>query len=235
MTRYANWQVRKRQIGFRPGVHALPSAGTAPNERWPTDMCRVWAGRDGWATLALLIDCHTWKLLGWRLSRSGRASRASSALEHTRIAWCGPLGRMPKPLLLRSDNGLVFTSRDHTALVRSYGLRQKFITPHRPQQNGMVERVLRSLKEQCVHRPRFETLQHATLAIADWIQFYNHPRPHQPLKTKAPAEAFALAASPVQVSLGHYPLGQLAPDRLRQLHQPQTGQPTNLRIVCSKG
>ncbi|WP_141111007.1 integrase core domain-containing protein, partial [Burkholderia pseudomallei] len=28
----------------------------------------------------------------------------------------------------------------------------------------------------------------------DWIQFYNHRRPHQALKMKMPAEAFALAA-----------------------------------------
>nr|WP_278044760.1 hypothetical protein [Pigmentiphaga kullae] len=42
---------------------------------------------------------------------------------------------------------MVFTSRSYTALVRSYGLRQEFITPHCPQQNGMIERVIRTLKE----------------------------------------------------------------------------------------
>lgn len=188
------WQVRKRPVGFRPCVQAMPSKAAAPNERWSTDMCRVWAGRDGWATLALVIDCHTRELLGWHLSRSGRASTASSALEHALIARFGTLGRVPKPFLLRSDNGLVFTSRNYTALVRSYGLHQEFITPHCPQQNGMVERVIRTLKEQCVHRHRFETLQHASRAIADWIQFYNHRRPHQVLKMKTLAEAFALAA-----------------------------------------
>ncbi|CAJ6678590.1 insertion element IS2 transposase InsD [Burkholderia pseudomallei] len=190
--RLMGWQVRKRPIGFRPRVQAMPSVATAPNERGSTDMCRVWAGRDGWVTLARVIDCHTRELLGWHLSRSGRASTASSALEHARIARFGTLGRVPKPFLLRGDNGLVFTSRDYTALVRSYGLRQAFITPHCPQQNGMVERVIRTLKEQCVHRHRFETLQHASRAIADWIQFYNHRRPHQALKMKTPAEAFAL-------------------------------------------
>lgn len=42
--------------------------------------------------------------------------------------------------------------------------------------------------------PRFETLQHASSVITDWIGFYNHQRPHQELNMRAPAEAYALAA-----------------------------------------
>jgi putative transposase len=104
------------------------------------------------------------------------------------------LGRVTTPFLLRSDNGLVFTSRSYTALVRGYGLQQEFITPHTPEQNGMVEHAIRTLKEQCAHRHRFETLQHASRVIGDWISFYNTQRPHQALGMKTPAEAFALAA-----------------------------------------
>jgi putative transposase len=81
------------------------------------------------------------------------------------------------PFLLRSDNGLVFSSRRYTALVRSCGLQQEFITPY-PQQNGMVGRVIRTSKEQCIHRHRFESQQHASRVIAGWIQFYNTRRPH---------------------------------------------------------
>jgi len=131
------WQVRKRPVGMRPRVQELPSVAERPNERWATDMCRIWSGRDGWT---------------------------------------------------------VFTSRGFTALVKGYGLRQEFITPHNPQQNGMVERVIRTLKEQCVHRHRFESLQHASRAIGDWIGFYNQRRPHQALGMKTPVEAFKLAA-----------------------------------------
>ena len=188
------WQVRKRAIGMRPRIQALPSVAQAPNERWATDLCRVWAGCDGWASLALVIDCYTRELLGWHLARTGKASTAVSALEQALIARFGSLGKVQQPFLLRSDNGLVFTSRHFTAVTKSYGLQQEFITPHCPQQNGMVERVIRSLKEQCVHRYRFESLQHASRVIGDWIGFYNHQRPHQALKMKTPAEAFALAA-----------------------------------------
>lgn len=58
----------------------------------------------------------------------------------------------------------------------------------------MVERVIRTLKKQCAHRNRFESQQHAIRVIGDWIQFYNHRRPHQALGMKAPAEVYALAA-----------------------------------------
>lgn len=42
---------------------------------------------------------------------------------------------------------------------------------------------------------RFETLQHASRVIADWIGFYNHQRFHQTLGMKIPAEAYALRFS----------------------------------------
>ncbi|MGH8815608.1 MAG: transposase [Achromobacter pestifer] len=115
-------------------------------------------------------------------------------MEHALIARFGTLGRVPAPFLLRSDNGLVVNSRGYTALVRGYGLRQEFITPHCSQQNGMVERVIRTLKEQCAHRHRFEAIQHASRVVGDWIRFYNNRRPHQALGMKTPPEAFALVA-----------------------------------------
>jgi putative transposase len=188
------WQVRKRAVGQRPRIQALPSVADHPNERWATDLCRVWCGQHGWCSLAVLMDCCTRELLGWHLSKSGKARTAEAALEQALISRYGSLGIAKDDILLRSDNGLVFTSRSYRALVRSYGIRQEFITPHTPQQNGMVERLIRTLKEQCVHRHRFETIQHANRVIADWITFYNAKRPHQALGMKTPAEAFALAA-----------------------------------------
>ena len=58
----------------------------------------------------------------------------------------------------------------------------------------MVARVICTLKKQCAHRHRFESLAHASRVIADWIGFYNHRRPHQALGMKTPAMAYQLAA-----------------------------------------
>lgn len=67
---------------------------------------------------------------GGGLLRTGKASTASAALKPALITRFGTLGRVPEPFLLRSDNGLVFTSREYTRMVRNYGLKQEFIAPH---------------------------------------------------------------------------------------------------------
>ena len=127
------WQVRKRSVGRRPRIQAVSSKAQEPNQRCSTDLCRVWGGQDGWLSLALVMDCHTCELLGWQLSKTGKASTAVSALEHALINRFLCLGKVPERFLLRSGNGLVFTSRKYTALVKSYGLQQEFITSHCPQ------------------------------------------------------------------------------------------------------
>ncbi|MDW4499152.1 hypothetical protein R5H30_14240 [Sulfitobacter sp. D35] len=71
------------------------------------------------------------------VSRLPKASTEVTALEHALIARFGTLRRVDSPFLLRSDNGLVFTSRAYTAMVRSYGLKQEFNISHCPQENGI--------------------------------------------------------------------------------------------------
>ena len=79
------------------------------------------------------------------------------------------LGLGNQALMLRSDNGLVINSQNFTAQVKNYGLQQKFITPYSPEQNGMAERVKSTLNGQCARLHSFESLQHDSLVVGDWI------------------------------------------------------------------
>ena len=74
------WQVRKRPVGRRPRIEALPSVASLPDQRWATDLCRVWGGRDG-ADAGVGRRLPYAELLGWHLSRSGKASTAGAALD----------------------------------------------------------------------------------------------------------------------------------------------------------
>lgn len=189
------WQVRRRPVGHRPRAVGMPSVADRPDERWSTDMARVWCGeRDRWAALTLVMDCCTREILGWRLSRRGNAKAAEAALEEALINRFGALARLAQPLTLRSDNGLVFCSIRFCGTVRRYGITQEFIQPHTPQQNGMVERLIRTIKEQCLWLHRFTSIDEANRVLGRWVDWYNHERPHQALGMKTPREAYQLAA-----------------------------------------
>ena len=140
------------------------------------------------------MDCYSRELLGWRLSPSGNAGAAQAALEEALINRYGTLGRARDDLTLRSDNGLVFTSRRFTQTVYHYGLKQAFIRPHTPQQNGMVGRLIRAVKEQCLWLHHFNPLDEARQALGRWFRYYNEKRPHQALGMKTPKEIYQLVA-----------------------------------------
>ena len=58
----------------------------------------------------------------------------------------------------------------------------------------MMERVIRTLKDECAHRHRFESLKQASRVIGESIGFHNNQRPRQVLGMRTPAKVYALAA-----------------------------------------
>lgn len=164
------------------------SVASASDERWAVDVTHIPAGRDGWAHLTAVIDCHDREIVGWELALRGRAREAERALEEACLRRFGTLRSEGAKPVLRSDNGLIFQSKRFRAACRDYGLRQEFITPYTPQQNGMIERFFRSLKEECVWQHRFANFDEARRAITDWIRWYNHQRPHRSLGYQSPRQ-----------------------------------------------
>lgn len=104
------------------------------------------------------------------------------------------LGRVQQPLALCSDNGLLFSSRNYTGTVKAYAMTQEFTTQYTPEQNGLVVRFFRSLKEECIRLHRFESLGQARADINRSMRYYDEERPHQSQGYVAPREPQALAA-----------------------------------------
>lgn len=180
------WQVRQRPRGQRPRVQGWVSRVERPNERWAIDVTHVFCGQDGWCHLTAIIDCCDRTIVGWRLSRSGVARIAAAALEDALRDRRIEYGHAP--LTLRSDNGLVFGAKVFVDVVRRYGLAQEYITPYSPEQNGMIERFFRSLKEECLWHHRFSSRDQAFLAVAAWLDKYHTERPHSALGYLTPKE-----------------------------------------------
>jgi putative transposase len=65
---------------------------------------------------------------------------------------------------------------------------QEFITPYTPEENGIIERFFRRLKEECVWQHTFQTFEEARRIIRDWMQWYNHDHPQQALGYRSPVQ-----------------------------------------------
>jgi putative transposase len=198
LMRLKGWTMAKRKAGMRPRVNASSSITERPDERWATDITMVFCGDvDGWCSLVPVIDCCTREVLGWELSHTARAKTAERALETALIGRFGWVRGAPEGMMIRSDNGLVFGSKLYRRLIREYRLRQEYITPYTPEENGLAERFMRSFKEECAWANRFESIEEARSKIAKWIDWYNTDRPHQALGYMTPRqrwEQFKLAA-----------------------------------------
>ena len=186
------WFVHQRVTTPRPRVQGLKSRAQRSDERWALDLTHVSCGADGWGHLTAVIDCHDREVTGYECALRGRAKEAERALEEACLARLGTLRPQGPTPMVRSDNGLIFQSRRFRAACRDYRLRQEFITPYTPEQNGLIERFFRSLKEECVWQHNFGSFAEARAAITQWIQWYNAERPHQALGYRSPRQFRAL-------------------------------------------
>lgn len=140
------WFVHQRVCTPRPRVQGWTSRVDRSNKRWAIDVTHILCDQDGWAHLAAVIDCHDREVIGYEFALRSRAKEAERAVEAT---------------VLRSDNGLIFQSRRFRQACRDYRIQQEFITRYTPEQNGIIERFFRSLKEECIWQQTFQRFEEA--------------------------------------------------------------------------
>jgi|HubBroStandDraft_4_1064222.scaffolds.fasta_scaffold04741_3 putative transposase len=116
------------------------------------------------------------------------AREAAWALEDALIRRFGALPKGDADVTLRTDNALVYASELYRDLAKSYGLHQEFILPHTPEQNGVAESFMGTLKLECVWQHRFATYEEAKATIMAWVKHYNETRPHSRLDYLPPVE-----------------------------------------------
>ena len=91
------------------------------------------------------------------------------------------------PEYIRSDNGGEFTAKMLQDWLKSLGIKTAYIEPGSPWENGFNERFNGSLRDECLNLEYFHTLQEARIIIGQWVNEYNHIRPHSSLGYRPPA------------------------------------------------
>jgi transposase InsO family protein len=83
---------------------------------------------------------------------------------------------------LMTDNAFAYRyGNDLRDLCHRHGIRQVFIKPHCPWQNGKVERLNRTLQTEWAYRQVFTSNDHRAAALAPWLEHYNTQRRHSAL------------------------------------------------------
>jgi transposase InsO family protein len=66
------------------------------------------------------------------------------------------------------------------------GIRRKRTRPYRPQTNGKVERFNKTLLDEWAYAQLYRSNTERRRALARWLRFYNHRRPHTSLDGLTP-------------------------------------------------
>jgi putative transposase len=166
----------------RPGFFQV----TRPDALWHLDMTSVWVAEHGWCYLNAAIDCCTREITGWSLEIRCRAAEASAVID----AAVAERAIGPGELTLGSDNGTAFTSRAFRARLSELGIVHRRGGYRDPESQAFIESWFSKLKQRCIWREEFETLDEARNKIGAYIDRYHH-RPHQGLAYRTPREVAA--------------------------------------------
>ena len=99
------------------------------------------------------------------------------------------------PKAIRSDNGVPFASSGLRNLTRlsaywlQLGIDLERIRPAHPEENGQHERMHRTLKFETTRPPRTNLLQQQE-RFDEFVEEFNHERPHEALAMKRPAQLY---------------------------------------------
>jgi transposase InsO family protein len=86
-----------------------------------------------------------------------------------------------------TDNGSAYVSIAHAIACRALGIRHLRTRPRRPQTNGKAERFIRTMLGGWAYGRIYGSSQERRAALAGWLEFYNHRRPHGALGRHPPA------------------------------------------------
>jgi putative transposase len=178
---------RTEQRRRRPGLFRV----TRPDELWHLDMTSVWVAEHGWCYLNAAIDCCTREITAWALDVRCRAGEAIAVIDQA----VADRAIAPATLTLGTDNGTAFTSRAFRARLTEHGITHRRGGYRDPESQAFIESWFSKLKQRCVWREEFETLDEARQQIGAYVDRYHH-RPYQGLAYRTPREVASARRRP---------------------------------------
>lgn len=186
------WRARaaKKYKATTNSNHSLPVApnlllqhfeAEKPNEKWVSDITYVWT-EEGWLYLAVVMDLYSRQIVGWALSERMTTELVKGALQMA--LW---RRQMPRGVIVHSDRGSQYCSRDYQQLLTNNGLTCSMSKRGDCFDNAAMESWNHSFKVEAIHGEKLLTRQFAKNHVFDYIEvYYNRQRLHSKLGYHSP-------------------------------------------------
>ena len=199
LVRHGLVEPRKKRPAYQSKPTTLREAN-APNDTWCADYKGQFRlGDQSYCYPLTMTDQCSRYILGCEGMAAISDDAAREVSEEV-------FGRYGLPTVMRSDNGVPFSSTGLAGLTRlsAYWLRLGIvlerIRPAHPEENGRHERMHRTLKAETTRPARTNLLQQQE-SFDRFVEEFNNERPHEALDMKFPAEMYSASSRPLPTTL----------------------------------
>lgn len=152
-----------------------------PNTAWVSDITYI-RTRSGWLYLAVVLDLHSRKVIGWAMAPHMQAALVCEAIRMAIVQRNPSAG-----LIVHSDRGSQYASAEYQQLLTKHGFTCSMSRKGNCWDNAVMERFFLNLKMERVWRQEYANHREAMNDVADYmIVFYNNIRLHSTLGNLPP-------------------------------------------------
>ena len=158
---------------------------TYAHEIWLVDITFVPVGNGFWYLIAV-IDLYSRYIVGWDLSATMTSKDVQKVIDFALLQY-GFYEKEDKPKI-HSDNGSQMKAKSFNAFLKDLGILNEYSRPHVPEDQAVLERFFRTIKQDEVYHQEYKNHYQAKDGISEFINYYNHRRPHQGIGFITPYE-----------------------------------------------
>lgn len=160
---------------------------TRVNQVWSTDISYI-PMKHGFMYMYAIIDVYSRRILGSSLENTLAAENATRLLEEC-------VKEYGAPEIINTDQGSQYTGQAWKDSLEKHGIRMSMDGRGRCKDNIWIERFWRTIKQEYIYLHPFDEVCDLRKGIEEYIEYYNHRRPHQGLGGKTtPDQKFREAA-----------------------------------------
>ncbi|WML44221.1 IS3 family transposase [Neobacillus sp. PS3-40] len=159
-----------------------------PNEKWVTDVTEFKYGQSKKAYLSAIRDLYDGSIVSYVLGHSNNNQLVFKTLDQATVLLDG------EHPLIHSDRGFQYTSKGFKRKIDAVKMTQSMSRVGRCIDNGPMESFWGTLKCEKYYLHQYQTFEELSLAIDEYIHFYNYDRYQKRLNGLSPMEYRAKAA-----------------------------------------